>query len=233
MHGPELIQKSLYIFPLPPLPAPLACTPGSRTELLKISTIDIWNQIIFCWQDCPIHGEYLAASATSWSRKWQPTPVFLPRKIPWTEEPGGLTVHGVAESDMTEHTCTRGFYPLIAATSSPESWGLPHHQMFPVRGAESLPVETHGSNQTSTDARNALCPSCSVCYWALESCGWCNWRARALILFIALDVSVKVGPSLVLQWLRLWAPNQGAWVQSLVRSWIPHGTAKHWRSCVL
>ena len=25
-----------------------------------------------------------------WRRKWQPTPVFLPRKIPWTEEPGGL-----------------------------------------------------------------------------------------------------------------------------------------------
>ena len=25
-----------------------------------------------------------------WSRKWQPTPVFLPGEIPWTEEPGGL-----------------------------------------------------------------------------------------------------------------------------------------------
>ena len=25
-----------------------------------------------------------------WRRAWQPTPVFLPRKIPWTEEPGGL-----------------------------------------------------------------------------------------------------------------------------------------------
>ena len=24
-----------------------------------------------------------------WRRKWQPTPVFLPRKIPWTQEPGG------------------------------------------------------------------------------------------------------------------------------------------------
>ena len=24
-----------------------------------------------------------------WSKKWQPTPVFLPGKIPWTEEPGG------------------------------------------------------------------------------------------------------------------------------------------------
>ena len=34
-----------------------------------------------------------------WRRKWQPTPVFLPGKILWTEEPGGLhTVHGVAKS---------------------------------------------------------------------------------------------------------------------------------------
>ena len=25
-----------------------------------------------------------------WSRKWQPTPVFLPKKTPWMEEPGRL-----------------------------------------------------------------------------------------------------------------------------------------------
>ena len=30
---------------------------------------------------------------------------ILAWKIPWTEEPGGVTVHGVAkESDTTEHT---------------------------------------------------------------------------------------------------------------------------------
>ena len=34
-----------------------------------------------------------------WRRKWQPTPVFLPGKIPWTEEPSRLhTVHGVSKS---------------------------------------------------------------------------------------------------------------------------------------
>ena len=27
-------------------------------------------------------------------RKWQPTPAFLPGKIPWTEEPGGLQSMG-------------------------------------------------------------------------------------------------------------------------------------------
>ena len=29
-----------------------------------------------------------------WGRPWQPTPVFLPGKIPWTEEHGGLQSTG-------------------------------------------------------------------------------------------------------------------------------------------
>ena len=29
-----------------------------------------------------------------WRRKWQPTPVVLPQRIPWMEEPGRLQVHG-------------------------------------------------------------------------------------------------------------------------------------------
>ena len=29
-----------------------------------------------------------------WRRKWQPTLVLLPRKIPWTEKPGGLQIMG-------------------------------------------------------------------------------------------------------------------------------------------
>ena len=42
-----------------------------------------------------------------WRRKWQPTPVFLPEKIPWTEEPGGLySPWGHKELDTTEHTHT-------------------------------------------------------------------------------------------------------------------------------
>ena len=30
-----------------------------------------------------------------WSRAWQPTPVLLPGKSPWTEEPGGLQPMGL------------------------------------------------------------------------------------------------------------------------------------------
>ena len=35
-----------------------------------------------------------------WRRKWQPTPVFLPVKITWTEEPGRLQSLG---SHRVEH----------------------------------------------------------------------------------------------------------------------------------
>ena len=33
-----------------------------------------------------------------WRRKWQPTPVFLRREIPWTEEPGRLQSLGVTKN---------------------------------------------------------------------------------------------------------------------------------------
>ena len=37
-----------------------------------------------------------------WRRKWQSTPVFLPGKSLWTEEPGGLQYVGSWESDLTQ-----------------------------------------------------------------------------------------------------------------------------------
>ena len=45
-----------------------------------------------------------------WRRKWQPTPVFLPGKIPWTEELGRLQSMGsprVGHDRMTEHERVR------------------------------------------------------------------------------------------------------------------------------
>ena len=35
--------------------------------------------------------------------EWQPSPVFLPRKIPWTEDPDGLQSKGPQKLDMTKH----------------------------------------------------------------------------------------------------------------------------------
>ena len=43
-----------------------------------------------------------------WRRAWQPTSVFLPGRIPWTEEPGGLQSIGVkrAGRDWSDLACT-------------------------------------------------------------------------------------------------------------------------------
>ena len=41
-----------------------------------------------------------------WRRASQPTPVFLPRESPWTEEPGGLESIGCKKSDITEWLST-------------------------------------------------------------------------------------------------------------------------------
>ena len=39
-----------------------------------------------------------------WRKKWQNTPIFLPGKFHEQISLVGYTVHGVAESDATEHT---------------------------------------------------------------------------------------------------------------------------------
>ena len=40
-------------------------------------------------------GFYPWVRKIPWRRKWQPIPVFLPGKIPWTEEPGSLQSMGL------------------------------------------------------------------------------------------------------------------------------------------
>ena len=45
-----------------------------------------------------------------WRRAWQPTPAFLPRDSPWTEEPGGLQAVGsqrVGHDWVTKHSGSR------------------------------------------------------------------------------------------------------------------------------
>ena len=43
----------------------------------------------------------------SWRRKWQPTAVVLPGKIPWTEEPGRLHSMG-SQKSQTQLGMDRG-----------------------------------------------------------------------------------------------------------------------------
>ena len=61
-----------------------------------------------------------------WRRAWQPTPVALPGKSPWTEEPGGLQPWGRKDSDTTERLSTHSTYPCPLHPEppppSPPSW---------------------------------------------------------------------------------------------------------------
>ena len=50
---------------------------------------------------CRRHGFDSWFRKISWRKKWQPTPVLLPGKIPWTEEPGGLQSMGSYKESNT------------------------------------------------------------------------------------------------------------------------------------
>ena len=61
--------------------------------------------------DIKRHGFKPWVGKMPWRRAWQPTPVFLPGRVPWTEEPGGLQSMGFQRlrhhgSDLTPNTHT-------------------------------------------------------------------------------------------------------------------------------
>ena len=51
-------------------------------------------------------GSTLGVRKTSWSRKWQLTPIFLPGKFHAQRSLAGYSAWGCEESDITEHTHT-------------------------------------------------------------------------------------------------------------------------------
>ena len=67
--------------------------PGSGLSISWVFAIRGWYPAWFCCQ-WNIHNMGSIPGSGSWSRKWQPTPVFL-RRIPWAEEPGGLQSMGL------------------------------------------------------------------------------------------------------------------------------------------
>ena len=56
------------------------------------------------WRRCKRNTFHPWVGKIPWRRRWQPTPVFLPGKITWTEKPDRLQSIGHKESDRTEVT---------------------------------------------------------------------------------------------------------------------------------
>ena len=56
-----------------------------------------------------------------WRREWQPTPIFLPGRIPWTEEPGRLLTHTSkrAPSLVCMELTLQGLSDVCVCVSSP------------------------------------------------------------------------------------------------------------------
>ena len=71
---------------------------------------------------------YLPLTRDSFQRRqWHPTPVLLPGKIPWTEEPGGLQSMGSLRVGH-DFTFTFHFHALekeMATHSSVLAWRIP------------------------------------------------------------------------------------------------------------
>ena len=87
-----------------------------------------------------------------WRSAWQPTPVLLPGRIPWTEEPGWAKVHGVAKGRtglkrLSTHACTaRG--TLLNAPWQPGWEGI--------WGRMGMCIYVAGSLHCSPETRNVI-----------------------------------------------------------------------------
>ena len=65
-----------------------------------------------------------------WNRKWQPAPVFLPGKFPWTGEPGRLQSMGLKELDTTDHVCTHKLNIPLIFFNAYHSWRIIKSNIF-------------------------------------------------------------------------------------------------------
>ena len=84
-------------------------------------------------------------------KKWQPPPVFLAWRVPWTEESGGLQSMGQKESDTTEqlstHTCCCLIVKSCPTFCDPMDYSLPGFSVHRTSQARILKwVVISGSN---------------------------------------------------------------------------------------
>ena len=116
------------------------------------------------WRKCKRCGFSPWVQKIPWTRKWQPAPLFLLWKIPWTEDPGGLWSTGSQGVRHTEqlnthtwfkHCCC--FFSLILA-----ALGLhccTHRLLFFQREG----YKTHGLSSCGAQASLVAARGLSIC----------------------------------------------------------------------
>ena len=118
--------------------------------------------------------------------KWQPTPVFLLGKIPWTEEPAGLQPTGsqrVGHGWVTDHIYGRHLMNHASLNSNPVnsppslSQGWPHDLLIQIksRGRDVVNVLGVGCRKP--------CSFCSLAVLSAvwESLGWLPSGCKFLV----------------------------------------------------
>ena len=108
-------------------------------------------------------------------RQWHSTPVLLPGKIPWTEEPGGLKSMELLESDrLRDFTFTFHFHALekeMATHSSVLAWRIPGTEKS--RGLPSMGSHRVGHDWSDLAAAAAVCVKYTLGFEDLE---WEKWK---------------------------------------------------------
>ena len=106
----------------PPLCNPTDCsTPGLpiRQQLPELTQTHVHHISDAIQPSHPLSSPFPPAFNLSqhqgllWSRKWQPTPVFLPGKLHKQRSLAGYSPWGHKELDMTERTRTNTFYSCL------------------------------------------------------------------------------------------------------------------------
>ena len=84
----------------------------------RASWVAQWSRIhLWCRRCRRCHGFDLWVGKIPWRRAWQPTPVFSPWRIPWTEEPDrwqSTGSHRVRHDWVTENSRTKRYLETIS-----------------------------------------------------------------------------------------------------------------------
>ena len=120
-------------------------------------------------------------------RQWHPTPVLLPGKIPWMEEPGRLQSMGLLESDTTERL---HFHFSLSCTGEGNGNPLQRSCLENPRDGEAWWAAVYGVTQSRHDWSDlAAAAAASECFKFLVSSFLRKLKQSNLIIVIPTFLS--------------------------------------------